>query len=40
MSKGDYKNGKKDGSWVNFNQDGTVNKEYAGTFKDGKKISD
>ena len=40
MYKGDFKNGKEDGSWVWFNKDGTVWKDYTGTYKDGKKISD
>ena len=35
-----YKNGKQEGATVVYNLDGTVNKEYTGTFKDGKKISD
>jgi antitoxin component YwqK of YwqJK toxin-antitoxin module len=38
--KGNRKNGKLDGAWVGYNQDGTVDKEYTGTFKYGKKISD
>ena len=40
MYKGYYKNGKSDGSWVSYKQDGTVWKEFTGTFKNGKKISD
>ena len=40
MYKGYYKNGKSDGSWVSYKQDGTVWKEFTGTFKDGVKISD
>ena len=40
FSKGNYKNGKKEGAWVSYNSDGTVDKEYTGTFKDGVKISD
>ena len=39
-SKGNFKGGKKDGVWVHYNEDGTVDKEYTGTFKDGKKIGD
>jgi len=38
--KGNYKNSKKDGEWVSYNKDGTVNKIKTGTYKDGKKISD
>jgi antitoxin component YwqK of YwqJK toxin-antitoxin module len=40
MSKGTHKNGKREGVWVGYNKDGTVDKEYTGTYKDGKKISD
>ena len=39
-SKGTWKNDKREGTWADYNKDGTVDKEYAGTFKDGKKISD
>jgi hypothetical protein len=35
-----YKNGKQEGATVVYNLDGTVNKEYTGTYKDGEKISD
>jgi antitoxin component YwqK of YwqJK toxin-antitoxin module len=38
MSKGTYKDGKKNGSWVGYNNDGTVVEEETGTFKDGKKV--
>jgi uncharacterized protein len=38
--KGDIKNGKKEGSWVGFLADGSVDEKLAGTFKDGVKISD
>ena len=37
-SKGTYKNGKREGPWVGYNYDGTVDKEWTGTFKDGKKV--
>jgi hypothetical protein len=40
ISKGNYKNGQREGVWVGYNKDGTVDKEYTGTFKNGKKISD
>ena len=40
MQKGTYKDGKKEGYWVVYLKDGTVDKEYTGTFKNGKKISD
>ena len=38
--QGSFKNGKKDGAWVSYNQDGTVNKKLTGTFKNGNMISD
>ena len=38
--KGNYKNGKTEGAWVKYMPDGTVWKEYTGTFKNGVKISD
>ena len=40
MGKGNYKNGKKEGAWVSYNEDGTINKKYTGTYKNGVKISD
>jgi len=39
-SKGEYKNGKKEGYWVSYFDNGTLYKEDTGTFKDGIKISD
>ena len=38
--KVDYKNGKKEGSWVSYYNDGSIWKQFSGTFKNGKKISD
>ena len=38
--QGNYKNGKKEGEWVDYRKDGTVNSERSGTFKNGKKVSD
>jgi hypothetical protein len=38
--QGSFKNDKKEGAWVLLKEDGTVNEERTGTFKDGKKISD
>ena len=38
FSKGTYKNGKREGPWFGCNYDGTVDKEWTGTFKDGKKV--
>ena len=40
MAKGNYKNDKKEGSWVIYKYDGSVDKVNSGTYKDGKKISD
>ena len=39
-AKGNYKNGKREGSWVSYLIDGTVNKGMTGMFKNGEKISD
>tara|TARA_B110000438_G_scaffold245903_1_gene247194 strand:+ start:226 stop:447 length:222 start_codon:yes stop_codon:yes gene_type:complete len=39
-SKGNYKNGRWEGAWVSYNVYGTVDKEFTGTYKDGKKISE
>jgi antitoxin component YwqK of YwqJK toxin-antitoxin module len=39
-SKGSYKNDKMEGEWVMYYKNGTAVKEYTGTFKDGKKVSD
>jgi len=39
-SKGNWKNNEKEGAYVSYNKDGTVWKTFAGTFKDGMKISD
>ena len=38
--KGHYKDNKQDGRWEYFYQDGTVYKEWTGTYKDGDKVSD
>jgi antitoxin component YwqK of YwqJK toxin-antitoxin module len=38
--KGNYKNSNKEGAWVGYLKDGTVFKDWTGTFKDGKKTSD
>ena len=37
--RGLIKNGKKEGEWVDYGRDGAINSERAGTFKNGKKIS-
>ena len=36
--KGDYKNGKKEGPWVGYDEDGTVDEEWSGMFRNGKKV--
>ena len=38
--KGDYKNGRENGYWVGYYSDGREIKEYTGTFKRGRKVSD
>jgi antitoxin component YwqK of YwqJK toxin-antitoxin module len=38
--KGNYKNSNKEGAWVGYNEDGTVDKASPGTFKDVVRISD
>ena len=38
--KNPYVLGKKEGEWVDYRKDGTVNGERSGTFKNGKKVSD
>ena len=37
--KGSFKNGKEEGNWVSYKGDGTVNKQWTGTFKNGEKVS-
>ena len=39
-SKGKYKNDKKEGYWITYGFDKEVVKQYSGTYKNGKKISD
>ena len=39
-NKGTYKDGKAEGPWVTVSSDGTVNKNWTGTFKNGRKVSD
>ena len=36
--KGLIKNGKKEGEWVNYNSEGTLNKEISGIYKDGERF--
>ena len=38
--KGDYKNNKQEGFWRSYNQNGSVDEEDTGTFKNGVKVSD
>jgi antitoxin component YwqK of YwqJK toxin-antitoxin module len=38
--QGSFKNGKKDGPWVGFHQNGNVNEKLTGTFKNGVRVSD
>jgi len=38
--QGSFKNVKEEGARVAYLKDGTVDKEYTGTFKNGVKISD
>jgi len=36
--QGKIRNGKRDGPWVSYNEDGTIDPKYTGTFKDGEKV--
>jgi antitoxin component YwqK of YwqJK toxin-antitoxin module len=36
--KGTYKEGKRDGHWVSYNKDGTINPKFTGTYKDSRKV--
>jgi len=38
--KGIAKNGKKEGEWIAYHDNGTVKEEWAGTFKNGEKVSE
>ena len=38
--KSNYRNGKAEGAWIHYHENGTVDEEKTGTFKNGKKISD
>ena len=37
--QGSFRNGKKEGSWVWYKEDGTIIKSLTGTYKNGKKIA-
>jgi antitoxin component YwqK of YwqJK toxin-antitoxin module len=36
--QGSFKDGKKDGPWVAYHKDGTVDDARTGTYKDGEKV--
>ena len=36
--KGEYNNGLKEGLWVHYTSDGSVDEELTGTFKNGLKV--
>jgi hypothetical protein len=38
--QGSFKTDKKEGAWITYKYNGTVHKEFTGTFKKGIKISD
>ena len=38
--QGKMKNGKKEGEWIAYHDNGTVKEEWAGTFKNGEKVSE
>ena len=38
--QGSLEDGKKEGSWFSYYNDGSIWKQFSGTFKNGKKISD
>ena len=38
--QGSYKNGWKEGAWVYYHRDGTLDKSKSGTYKKGEKVSD
>jgi antitoxin component YwqK of YwqJK toxin-antitoxin module len=40
QEQGTFKNGKLDGVWVSYFNDGTSMKDLSGTYKNGEKISD
>ena len=40
QTKGVYKDGKKEGQWVYFFNDGTVLESMTGTYKNGVKVTD
>tara|TARA_B100001123_G_C14430511_1_gene678505 strand:- start:13 stop:138 length:126 start_codon:yes stop_codon:yes gene_type:complete len=35
-----YKDGKWEGPWIFFNEDGTMDKEESGIYRNGEKVSD
>ena len=38
IEQGSIKNGKREGPWVQYHEDGTVNEKYIGTYKNGVKV--
>ena len=40
LQRGSFKNGKKEGYWEYYNQDGSLEKNRTGTYKNGVKVSD
>ena len=40
LAKGNFNNDKQDGMWFVYNDDGTVDLEATGTYKNGKKVSE
>ena len=37
---GAFKNGKREGPWVEYNKDGTEDKDLSGIYRNGEKVSD
>ena len=38
-SEGTYKSGEKEGFWVSYNKDGTINEKTTGTYINGVKVN-
>ena len=36
--QGSIKNGKREGTWVSYLEDGTVNEHWTGTYRNGEKV--
>jgi antitoxin component YwqK of YwqJK toxin-antitoxin module len=39
-TKGAHKNGKREGRWVWYREDGTADEDLSGTYRNGEKVSD